>query len=372
MKLNDRGSAVIVVAALLVALAGAGVVAGTMAADTPDGDEVLNDTRDRYAAAETVVVDAEVTAENRTTGETVTRSVSLVAAEDNRSRVTVDGENRSLVAGSNGTAAWRHDPATGVTVIADEDGVRAVGPIGDALPAGENASPAWNGTNADWNETDWSHDAEGADRENVSVERVETTTRDGVEVHVLSITRDDADGELRLWVTTESNVVVWSRLQTPNATVTANVTETAFNASVADSTFEPPNADGPAGAVEPVDDRDALGDALASPLATLPTDAADIAFERGVVSQLNGETVAVSRYEVGGDAVTVLQSADGALPPAAENGTTVTVGDQTATVSTDRGRTVVWWTQDGTTVAVVADADVDRVVTIAERIQTEG
>lgn len=75
--------------------------------------------------------------------------------------------------------------------------------------------------------------------ENVTADLVETTTLDGTEVHVVSVTHTDAEGELRYWIATETNAIVQQELTHPDATVTVEA-DTEFDPEVQDSTFEPP------------------------------------------------------------------------------------------------------------------------------------
>ena len=75
--------------------------------------------------------------------------------------------------------------------------------------------------------------------ENTTVELIETTTLADTEVHVVSVTHTDTDGEARYWIGTETNEIVKQEVTTSDVTVTVEG-ETEFNPDVQDSTFEPP------------------------------------------------------------------------------------------------------------------------------------
>ena len=115
-------------------------------------------------------VEATVTVSNESA--TKTASVSAVATDENRSRVIVESDNRSLITGTNGTAAWTFVPTTGTVTVYQNDTATTIGPLGNTTtreldgekPAGEyNYSEPTEPVGMDWNESDR------------SVELVETT-----------------------------------------------------------------------------------------------------------------------------------------------------------------------------------------------------
>jgi len=392
MERNDRATArtVAAVAVLLtvalLAVAAAGATGFTLADDGPWGEELLNETRERYAAAETLTVEATVTASNGTATKEAT--VSAVAGPGNRSRVTVERGNRSVVAGTNGTAAWTFVPASGVTTIYRDGTVTTVGPLGNAT-----AGHPWNAsegpgnhsvpTERRGNETvpgDLPDYARPADPHglnwsaaNRSVERVETTQYEGDEVHVVSITHaDDAvDGEARLWIRAEDSVVVRQEVRTPNGTVTVDVQETRFDVSVADSTFRPPTADDGAQGLVPVDSAAEL--AAEAPFTAVALGDAGFAFERGVVSRVGAAdgTTALARYANDSTTVTVVQTDATDLPVETGNvsTTTVDVDGRAVTVAERDDRVVAWWTANDTTVAVTGDLPRERLLGLVAAVE---
>lgn len=400
MRPDDRATVGVAVAvALLLALVGVGLVVGLQDDPAPTGEEVLNDSRDRYAAADSVVIEATVTVRNDSATEVY--DVTYVATDDDRARVTLDDGNRTVVAGTNGSAKWVLDPGTGVAGVYDDGTLRTVGPTGEVRTydlrngSAPNASAvhgngsAWgNGTGHHGNDSAWHHDAawnasdghwnvtdpaEGHDwnRSNASVERVETTEYEGARTHVVEITpeNESADGRLRTWIRANDSVVVRHELTTPNGTVTVDVHETRFNVSVADSTFEPPTADGAAAAVQPVDTVDELAAEAPFRVAVLGDDA--YAFEGGAVTRLGAAnaTTAVSRYAGDEGNVTLVQTDAEDLPVETDDATTATAGDRTVNVTETDGRVVVFWAAGDTTVAVVGDGPRDRLLDVAASVE---
>ncbi|MEZ3116611.1 outer membrane lipoprotein carrier protein LolA [Halobaculum sp. MBLA0147] len=356
---GDRGlTGNAAVVALAVALVGAAAVAGlTLAAPSaPSGDAILEDVEDRYENAETVVGAATVTVENET--ETETLDVSFAATDDNESRVAVTTSNGTYVVGSNGTVAWVHDEQTGLTRVYDED---------DAEAAREEWAEKSDDGNHSLNATerqrlwDWS-------AENRTAERVDTTTLDGTEVYVVEVTpADDTEGTVTLWVDTDDATVHKTELAGPNGTVTTRVTETQFNVSVADSTFQPPGtAAASASFGEPVDSFATL---QSSTEATLPrVDDDRFAFAEGTTVTYDNATVAVQRYDGPGNLTVVSSTSDRALGAVAENATQTTLAGTTVNVTeTDRG-VAVWWQVGETRHGVLADLDRETVTSVAEAL----
>ena len=358
MRSDDTGDRGITRNATVVALAVAAVllagVAGvTLAASAPpSGDEILDDTEQRYDAAESVVVAADVTVSNDT--ETRTYEVSFAATEANESRVSVTGENGTYVAGTNGTVGWVHDETTGLTKVYDES---------DAEPSDEMETKreAW-AQNHSWDDTretlyDWSE-------ENATAERVGTETVAGTEAYVVEVTpADDTEGTATVWVATEDATVLRQELAGPNGTVTVDVTETTFNASVADSTFQPPGETAPS-VGEQVDSFDQLQEATD---ATLPAVTDErFGFDRGSVVAYGGETVVVQRYTGAANLTVATTTSNQTLDAAAaENATETTVAGTTVSVTdTERG-VAVWWSEGDVRHGVIADLDRDAVVEIA-------
>ncbi|MFB6128050.1 MAG: hypothetical protein ABEJ79_12265 [Halolamina sp.] len=382
MNVDDRAAVRVAAAVgLLMVLVGIGAASGfTLAAvDQPSGEEILNDTSDRYDAADTVTIKATVRATNGTNA--TSWNVSAVAADGNRSRVTVEGENRSVVAGSNGTAAWTFDPTTGTTTIYRNGTVTTVGPLGNRTTRNVSDHGAANHSAANYSAENYTAPSDPAfywDAANRSVERVDTTRYEGAEVYVVSVTHvnESVDGEARFWIRTNDSVVLKQRATTPNGTLVVEYEQTRFNVSAANSTFQPPSADDAAG-LTPVD---SLGDlAEETPFRALAVDGDDadgdraVAFERGVVTALGADdgTTAVSRYADGSRTVTLVQTGAETPPVDADNASTetVTVGDRTVNVTETDDRVVVWWTTDKTTVALSGDAPRERLLDLVEAVE---
>lgn len=372
MQSGDRGlfqSSVLAV--VLVAFVGVAAAAGlAVTTDGPSGDEVLDAAEQRYESADSVVVDATVTVENAS--ETTTFDLSVAAAGDEQRRANVSGAEGHVVVGTDGETTWVRDSRSELTRVLAENGTANwTRPDADFATAGEddpaNASLAalaeahnatlpehvdGDVTLADWNGT----------RENATAERVETTTLDGQEVHVVSVTHPDTASELRVWVAAESDEVLKQRFTDPESdvTVTVDVTTTRFDVSPADSTFQPPGETAtPAEVASVAELREAAPFAVAVP-------GGNWTFERGGVTHVP-ETVAAAQYSDGAETVSVLQTARD--PPAVDDGETVTAGNRSVTFDTRGNRTVAWWTEANVTTAVsgdVADEDLRAVVADVE------
>jgi len=341
-----------VLALALAALVAAGLAGVTIAApNAPSGDTILNETADRYESAASVVGQATVTVENDTT--TREYEVSFAATDDNESRVSVTGDDGTYVLGTNGTVAWVHDETTGLTRVYDET---------DAEAAADERE-AW-ADNASWDARDraklydWS-------RENATAERVGTESVGGTEAYVVRVTpADDTEGTLTVWVATESSTVLRQELTGPNGTVVVDVTETEFDVSVADSTFQPPGTAGPT-VGETVSSVDALRETTALPVPAVTDDR--FSFDRGSTLAYGESTVVVQQYTGATDLTVVTTDADRAVGETAdaENVTETTLAGTTVTVAeTDRGLAVAW-TDGDTRYAVFGETDRETLLAVA-------
>ena len=344
---NDRGAVGAVVIAGVLLVVGVAAVAGLGLADVgdPTGDAILDDVEDRYGTADTVVGAATVTVENDTTERQY--NTSFTFGEGNASRVSVSGDNRTVIAGTNGTVAWVHDERTGITRVLS------------------NGSHAGNGTHApESNATD-----EYADNESVrnATERVRafafdwteentTATRtgreavDGTDAWVVSVDPDNEsrEGTVTHWVGVDSSTVLKSEYDRPNATMTVEYTETRFNVSVADSTFQPPEPD--SGTV--FDSFAPLQNATATTVPELGNDS--YTFSEGRIAAFGGETV-ITRYDGPANVTLAATTAEGDAPD--ENATTEEVAGETVNVTeTDDGVAVTWERADRS-VSLFTDAD---------------
>ena len=355
---EDRGvvGAVVVIAALL--FVGVAAVAGLGIADVgdPSGDAILDDAEERYETADTVVGAATVTVANDTTERQYNTSFTI--GEGNATRVSVSSDNRTVVAGTNGTVAWVHDERTGITRVVSNGTHSADATNASAHGmAASNASAEYPGAGEYDNESlrnatermesfvfDWTE-------ENTTATRTGRETVDGTDAWVVEVAPDNEtrDGTVTHWVGVDSSTVLKSEYDRPNATVTVEYTETRFDVSVANSTFRPPDA----GAGPVFDSFEPLQDATTLIAPELGNDS--YTFDEGRVVGFGGET-AITRYD-GPANVTLVATTAEADRPDDGNTTTETVAGVTANVTeTDDGVAVTWDRADRT-VSLFTDAD---------------
>lgn len=271
----------------------------------------------------------------------------------------------------------------------------------------------WNGNHSfeDWNDSDlfedwnmsefqahnWSHAPSNGDwtLENVSLdpaewsvstllaetnltaERVETTTLDGQEVHVVTVSAPERDGELRLWVAADDAAVLKQQLTTPHATVTVEM-ETRFDVSPADSTFEPPID--PA-ALDSELTTHSLADLRVSVDGPLAVPGDDWTFERGTTLD-SPVSLTVGEYAADGTTITVLQSESAVLSAFTSDGQTVEIDERSVTIAeldTEQvdvpglaaGGSVATWSENGQTVVVAGDLADSELRAVVETIEFE-
>ncbi|SDJ29710.1 hypothetical protein SAMN05216226_10213 [Halovenus aranensis] len=253
-----------------------------------------------------------------------------------------------------------------------------------------DAAADWNESHIDdfagaWNESEWPEStAELRDRiqaltdqlddttANRDIELVGTTTVDGQEANELLITAPDRDDETRLWASVDSNEVLKVEWTGPDSTVTVDVTETRFDVSPADSTFEPPGATELARVdVTATEDADEFGTGVSFDVAT-PED--DWTFERGYTATVNvsDETnttldgdVLVAVYSDGEQSIVVTQSEN-----ARELNETVTVGDRDVRIEETDQVAVGTWSDGGTTTTVLGAFSESELRTVIESVTT--
>lgn len=340
---------------LIVALAvvATGAVGATLL-DEPSADEIVDDVEQRYESADTVLGTVEVVAENETASRNAT--VEYVVADGNRSRITVDAGNRTVVTGSNDTHAWVYDPATGIAQVYDEETIE------------DRAEEAERRFEEEYGSYEQFRERYG---ENVTVERTGTATVDGEETYVLSVTpaNESVDAEGTIWVDREDSVVRKASVTGENGTVTARFTETQFNVSVHNDTYRPPTDGGdevPGAERESYESFDAAVEA--TDLA-LPDLRAEYEFEGAIVASYDGTTTATLEYETDNGTAYVAVTDGDRLPDGAGNATeTREVAGETVTVADARGRSVAYWDDDGTTTAVIVEGPVSNAVAVAEAL----
>jgi outer membrane lipoprotein-sorting protein len=345
---TDLGSArgltvlVLVGAVALVAVAGAATMG-----DSPDGETLLNDSYERYAAADSVVGDATVTVANDSASANATVSY---AAKGNMSRVVVTRANETYRAGSNGTVAWY--------VAGNRSGAWEL----DALR--QRARTEYNDSEVPTPEELLERTRERYG--NASVEVVRTGSDDGTEAHVVRVTAENEsiDGDTTLWIATDDDRLLRAEVTDGTNRTVVDFEDTQFNASVHDSTFDPP-ADRVS--VTRLTRYDSFAAAQSNTSLALPQ--LDATFvEAGVLGGPEGTDVA-QRYRADGDNVTVVTTTvDRSFERAGENVTNVTVDGHPATVTSARNATVVYWETDGVTTAVVVEDDQERALELARRL----
>ena len=344
---NDRGAVGAVVIAGVLLVVGVAAVAGLGLADVgdPTGDAILDGVEDRYGTADTVVGAATVTVENDTTERQY--DTSFTFGEGNASRVSISGDNRTVIAGTNGTVAWVHDERTGITRVLS------------------NGSHAGNGTHAPESNATGEYADNGSVRnatervrafafdwteENTTATRTGREAVDGTDAWVVSVDPDNEsrEGTVTHWVGVDSSTVLKSEYDRPNATMTVEYTETRFNVSVADSTFQPPEPD--SGVV--FDSLAPLQNATTTTVPELGNDS--YTFSEGRIAAFGGETV-ITRYDGPANVTLVATTAEGDAPD--ENATTEEVAGETVNVTeTDDGVAVTWERADRS-VSLFTDAD---------------
>ena len=337
----------------VVLIVAAAVLAGASLADGPTGEAVLEDVRQKYETADNVVGEATIVVTNGT--ETERASVEFAAAEGDRSRVTVrygDGEEgRTVVFGTNGSVGWVYEPTTGVTRTYE------------------------NETKEEELETKVT-ELQEAYEENVSVERVGIETVGGEEAHILEL-RSEREGEdrwngtARVWVSTEDSTVLKARATGKEGTATVTFEETLFDASVHDSTFEPPSE---SGELVPGADREEFDDLDAAQTETeigIPDLREEYGFEGAVVASYRDDETATAEYATDmGDVYVAVTTSDAFEDDGAEGGETetVTFGDTTAKVADSPRGSVVYWTEGGETTAVVTRGPRSTAISVAESV----
>ena len=332
--LRRRLALVAVVLTLGVMAVGAATgLPGMTSTDQPTGEEIVDDIETRYDAAETVTGTATVTVSNET--DTTTATVEYAAKSPDKVAYTVSKNGETYEAGSNGSVGWAVGP--------DRAYARELPTEGEIEGYEQPTDPA--------------------PESNVTATLVETTELDGESVYVVETTPTDesaTDASGTLWVATDDSRVLKVQATDGTNETVARITETNFDVSIHDSTFEPPT------------DRVALTTSETFESYAAVQSATELAvpnYESGefnnatLVSRANGQAV-FQQYDTASGPVSVI-TANGASQyiDRLESNTTVTVDGQSATAVTRDGRATVVWTTDGTTTAVavtgtVADAQV--------------
>jgi outer membrane lipoprotein-sorting protein len=337
----------LVLAALLVAATGVvGASLFGVAEEDPSGDAILESVEQRYDDAETVVGTAEVLATNGT--DRYAATVEYAVAEGNNSRVTVNANGSTVVAGTNGSHAWVYDPATGIARVSDAE----------TLEQRRTEYEAEHGSYEEFRERYG---------DNVTATTVGTETVGGETAHVLRVvsTNESIDTEGRLWVDREEYTVLKAEATGENGTATVRFSNTTFNASIHESTYRPPT-DG--GREVPDADRetyDAFESAQSVTTLALPDLRDSYDFEEAVVASYEGETTATTAYDTEyGTAYVAVTTAD-RVP---DEGETQEVAGRSVTVASAQGGAAVYWTDEDVTTAVVVRGPESSALAVAETL----
>lgn len=402
VSMTDRGRLSATLAAVAVAVLALALVAGMtgalpFAADGPDGEELVEDVRERYGSAETYTADVAVTTTNGSA--THTSNLSLAYAAPNGSRLTVADEAGDTVLGTNGTVAWVYDAANDTARVyplpengsaASAAGVSMPGAASWNVSDDGNESADWNGSHnwsdgSDWNgSADWNRSHANVSEfleENVTATVVGEETVRGTETTVVSLDpeNESREGTSRLWVDDERRLLRMRTTVGENVT-TVDLRDQQFNVSVHESTFRPPTD---ATVSVAVNERyDTFDDAQAGTDIDLHRlDADGYGFVEAATVTRGGVTVTTQQYvrtdpatnATAGNSTVALFATTDSLPYEAENGTSVTVDGENATyVEREDGGTggVVYWTDDGVTRGVAADLPREDLLDLASDVRS--
>ena len=346
-----------VLAALLaVGLLAAGAATGLpgMAVDDqPSGDEILDRVETRYDTADTLSGTATVTVENETA--TSTATVKYAAKQPEKVAYTVEKAGTTYEAGSNGSVAWavgdnrsyaREIPTDAELEAYEASGDRERRP-GEASQYGSLTDPV--------------------SESNATATLVETTELDGESAYVVDIepTDEAATAAGTLWVATEDSRLLQATATDGTNETTVRVTETQFNVSIHDSTFEPP-ADRVS--VTTTDTYDSFESVQSATELSVSSYDAGTFTTATVISRANGQAV-VQQYAVDEDTVSVITARGASMPfDQLDDKTTVTIDGRSATAVERDDRAVVFWTTDGVTTAVAVEGTVAEATTIAAEL----
>jgi outer membrane lipoprotein-sorting protein len=342
--------AVILVIAVTIGLVVAGAATGLPAIaemQQPSGEEVLDDVEQRYDDAETITGTATVTVTNDS--ETKSATVDFATKEPDKFRVTVEKDDGTTYeAGSNGSVVW--------AVGEDKSFAREI-------PSDE-----------EYEHEEYDHHEMMTDPvpENVTAELVDTTEINGEEAYVIELTPTDEapekyeDIEATLWVSTDDSRVLQVSATDDTTETTIEVTETQFDVSIHDSTFEPPEDRVSVTTTETYDSFETLEESTELSVPSYD----DGEFEEAThLTSPDGEAV-IQQYSTDeGDVEVVTATGAEDRLNDVENGESVTVGDEDATAIERDDRAVVFWTEDDVTTGVVVDGSVDDATAIAEEIR---
>ena len=328
--LRRRLALVAVVLTLGVMAVGAATgLPGMTSDDQPTGEEIVDDIETRYDAAETVAGTATVTVSNET--DTTTATVEYAAKSPDKVAYTVSKNGETYEAGSNGSVGWAVGP--------DRAYARELPTEGEIEGYEQPTDPA--------------------PESNVTATLVETTELDGESVYVVETTPTDesaTDASGTLWVATDDSRVLKVRATDGTNETVVRITETNFDVSIHDSTFEPPTDRVALTTSETFESYAAVQSA--TELAVPNYDSGEFTTATQI-SRAEGQAI-VQEYDTNSGTVSVI-TATGAADylDRVESNTTVTVNGASADAFSRDGRATVVWEEDGATTAVAVEGSID-------------
>lgn len=343
-----RTTAVLLLAVVALGTLAVGAADALDQGQQPTAEEILDRVEQRYESAETIAGRAVVTTSNES--ETTTANVSFAYASPDSSRLVVERGGETYRFGTNGSVSWKVGP-DGASVWDAETAAQF-----DANPfPGSDDALAWTAPT----------DADEAD--NVSATLAGTSEVGGVPAYELELRpTDNSEGDVAttLWVARDDYRVL--RIETTDGTnaTTVNVTQTFFNVSIDESTFRPPDERLAAWSFDRYERFAAAQDATGLDLPDLDGGT----FAEATVTVQQGETVVSQRYELDGENVTVISTTSDRFGGETENSSTVQIDDRNASVTAIGDRSVVFWTEDDVTTAVIVEGSTERAVQVAERV----
>ncbi|MCU4800966.1 DUF2092 domain-containing protein [Halobacteria archaeon HArc-gm2] len=348
---NVRTTAALLLAVVVVGSIGTGAAGAIDAVDQrqqPTGDEILDRVEQRYESTDTIAGRAVLTTSNASA--TTTANVSFAVADPDSSRLVVERGDETYRYGTNGTVTWTVGPAG--TFVWDAD---------SAAPFDQGQVPG------DDDALEWTVPTDGNETDNVSATLAGTTEVDGVPAYELEL-RPAGGGEVgdvtALWVAQEDYRVLRVETTDGTNTTTVDVTETFFDVSIDESTFQPPADRLTAWSFDRYESFAAAQDATDLNLPGLDGSS----FSEATVTVQGGETVVSQRYELDGENVTVVSTTSDRFSGETENASTVEVDGQNASVTDFGDRSAVFWTEDDVTTVVIVEGSTDRAVEVAERV----
>lgn len=357
MGLGGRRSLIaLTVGTLVLVLVGSAAITGAIdTADEPSGDEVLDRLEQRYESAETLTSVATITVENDT--DTLTATVELAAAADNRSRTVITRNDNDYRMGSNGEVVWAVGPNRSAVWPVEAIGTETDGAAAPGAPT-EEMLPGEHGDHLS---------AQGTptmNASNVSATVVGTPTVDGHSTYEVELTHPEADGITSLWVSQDDYRLVRAVATDGTNRTVLSVESTEFNVSIHDSTFDPPSDRLAVSSVAQYDDFEAAQSATDLTLPRL-----DATFAEATVTVRQDETFVGQRYvREDGNVSIVSTTADDRFDRLTENASTTTIDGQTVAVRTAEDRGIAAWTADGVTTVVIAEGSSDRAVSVVEEL----